>query len=178
MGRIGLAFRAFFAAFGNAATAERLQSALLGETLPKATTGEKPKPTPLPETPPKRSEAITLLAALQREARLVDLIQQPLGQFTDEQIGSAARNVLTDAAGALSRFFALQPVCTQEEDATIDVPKGYDPAMFKLTGAVEGSGPLRGKLVHKGWQATTCNLPTWTGSKEAALVVAPAEVEV
>ena len=178
MGRIGLAFRAFFAALFNAGKAEQLRRALAGEALPKVTHDEKSKPASEPQPPPKRSEAITLLAALQREARLVDLIQQPLSQFSDEQIGSAARNVLGDAADVLNRYFALQPVFSQDEDTTVDVPKSYDPAKYKLAGQVERSGPFRGKLIHKGWQATTCHLPAWTGSKEAALVIAPAEVEV
>jgi hypothetical protein len=58
------------------------------------------------------------------------------------------------------------------------VPKGYDPGKYKLAGAVEGAGPFRGTLSHHGWQATTVKLPAWTGSKEAALVIAPAEVDV
>src|SRR5436190_1080982 len=105
MGRIGLAFRAFFAALFKPVLADQLRRVLGGETLPKVTHVEKPpQPSVASEPPPKRSEAVTLLAALQREARLVDLIQQPLAQFSDEQIGSAARNVLTDSAGVLSRF--------------------------------------------------------------------------
>ena len=33
-------------------------------------------------------------------------------------------------------------------------------------------------LVHHGWRATAVKLPTWTGSKSSALVIAPAEVEI
>ncbi|MEX2173764.1 MAG: DUF2760 domain-containing protein [Pirellulaceae bacterium] len=117
---------------------------------------------------------MTLLAALQREARLVDLIQEPLETYTDEQIGAAARSVLHDAAGVLDRFFALQPIMAQDESAAVDVPNGYDPARFRLLGEVSGNGPFRGKLAHRGWQAASLNLPAWTGSKESALVVAPA----
>jgi hypothetical protein len=43
---------------------------------------------------------------------------------------------------------------------------------------VAGEPPLRGKLVHPGWEATKCELPTWTGSKDSARVIAPAEVEI
>jgi hypothetical protein len=78
----------------------------------------------------------------------------------------------------LDRFFALQPVMGDEEGVSIEVPAGYDPARFKLAGQIEGRGPFRGKLAHKGWQAASCKLPAWTGSKESALVIAPAEVEV
>lgn len=180
MNRIGVAFRAFFAALGSAATAQSLDAALSGRALPKADTDAKPPPQPAaaPEVKPARSEAITLIAALQREARLVDLVKQPLTNFSDEEIGAAARNVLGDCAGVLDRFFALKPVSDQEEGSACEVPKGYDPARFKLIGSAEGAGPFRGKLAHQGWQATLVKLPTWTGSKESALVIAPAEVEV
>lgn len=182
MGQIGTAFRAFFAALFNGERARQIQAALDGQALPKLTQDEKPQPTaissPKPESPPKRSEAVTLLAALQRESRLVDLIQEPLENYTDEQIGAAARNVLRDAGGVVDRFFGLKPVLAQDEQSAIEVAAGYDPARIRLTGKVEGSGPFHGKLAHRGWQATSVNLPAWTGSKEAALVIAPAEVEV
>jgi hypothetical protein len=186
MGQIGTAFRAFWAALVSQERAQHIRQALDGATLPRITEDAKKQPssaaskapTTLAEAPPKRSEAITLLAALQREARLVDLVQEPLDAYTDEQIGAAARSVLKDSAAVLQRFFALKPVRGDEEGAAVDVPSGYDAARFHLTGKAEGSGPFHGKLAHKGWQATTVNLPAWTGSKDAALVIAPAEVEV
>jgi Domain of unknown function (DUF2760) len=180
MSRIGLAFWAFFAALISRELARRIQAALAADTLPKIDLDAKPRPGPVsPEpSPPARSEAITLLAALQRESRLVDLIKQPLDRFTDDQIGAAARNVLSDCAAVLDRFFRLQPVIDQEEGTTCDVPKGYDPGCYKIAGQVHGNGPFHGKLVHQGWQANTVKLPAWTGSNESALVIAPAEVEV
>jgi hypothetical protein len=148
--------------------------------LPKIDAEAKPQPRePRTELPrPARSEAVTLLAALQREARLVDLIMQPLGQFTDEQIGAAARNVLTDSRGVLERFFALQPVVNQEEGTSYAVPAGYDPARLKIAGEGTSRGLLQGRLVHQGWQATSVKLPAWTGSSDSALVIAPAEIEL
>lgn len=180
MSRIGVAFRALFAALGSAETAQRLEAVLSGRALPKSDAEAKSPPpaAATPESRPARSEAITLLAALQREARLVDLVKQPLASFSDEEIGAAARNVLGDCSVVLDRFFALQTVATQEEGTVCDVPKGYDSARFKVSGSAEGTGPFRGKLTHHGWQASTVKLPSWTGSKEAALIIAPAEVEV
>jgi len=180
MSRILIAFRAFFAALVNAAAAERINQALSGPPLPKIDVAAKPQQAPSgpPAAAPARSEAITLLAALQREARLVDLVKQPLAGFSDEQIGAAARNVLGDCEAVLDRFFALQPVTTGEEGSPCDVPGGYDAGCYKLSGRVEGAGPFRGTLVHHGWKATAVKLPEWTGSKSAALVIAPAEVEV
>lgn len=186
MGQIGTAFRAFFAALFYGNQAERIRQALDEAALPKISAEVKRQPsaavskapTVVAEPPPKRSDALTLLAALQREARLVDLMQEKLDGYSDEQIGAAARSVLKDSATVIERFFALRPVRGEEEGAAVDVPSGYDAARFRLTGRVEGSGPFHGKLAHKGWQASSVNLPSWTGSKEAALVIAPAEVEV
>jgi Domain of unknown function (DUF2760) len=180
MSRIIVAFRAFFAALVSAATAQQIKSVLDGGVLPKMHTDEKRLPEPkTAELPtPARSEAVTLLAALQREARLVDLVKQPLANFSDEEIGAAARNVLGDCGSVLDRFFALAPLASEQEGSPCDVPAGYDPGCYKLSGRIEGSGPFRGSLAHHGWKATAVKLPTWTGSKNAALVIAPAEVEV
>ena len=60
-----------------------------------------PAAPPAAEPAPRRSDAITLLAALQREARFVDLVQEPLGEYSDDQIGAAARDVLRDCREVL-----------------------------------------------------------------------------
>jgi Domain of unknown function (DUF2760) len=186
MGSIGLAFRVFFKTMFNAEIAQRVRSLLRAEALPRITADEKPKQgeydsktsqAPV-EPPPKRSDAITLLAALQREARLVDLVQQPLAQFTDEQIGAAARGVLRDSAAVLARFFALKSVLPENEGDQVQVSAGYDPGRYKLSGNVSGNPPYTGKLAHTGWEATAINLPTWTGHKTSANVIAPAEIEI
>lgn len=180
MRRILIAFKALFGALFNASTAERIQLALESPALRKSDAAANLQRVPgtPPPAAPGRSEAITLLAALQREARFLDLVKQPLSGFSDEQIGAAARNVLADCGATLERFFALQPMTPGEEGSPCDVPGGYDAACYKLSGRVEGSGPFRGTLVHHGWKATAVKLPDWTGSKTAALVVAPAEVEI
>jgi len=186
MGSVGLAFRVFFKTLFSAEVSQRIRQVLDGQALPKITAGEESKHPgtetktrqPSPEPPLKRNEAITLLSALQREARLVDLVQQPLAQFTDEQIGAAARGVLGDSAAVLARFFALKPLLSENEGDQVPVPAGYDPGRYKLSGNVSGSPPYRGKLAHAGWEATTVSLPTWTGNKASANVIAPAEVEI
>ncbi len=75
-------------------------------------------------------------------------------------------------------MFDLQPVTTQEEGADVDVPKQFDPAEYHLTGNVTGEPPFRGQLAHAGWQAKTCQLPSWSGNEAAARIVAPVEVEI
>jgi len=179
--RLILAIRVFFVALFNAAAAERIEAALVSSTLPAA--DEKPqKPkaarTETPEEKPARSEAITLVAALQREARFVDLTQESLDEYSDEQVGAAARDVLRDCRTVLDRLFKLTPVLTEEEGAEIEVPSGFDTGRYRLTGNVAGQPPFRGSLVHHGWEAAKCEVPQWSGSKQATRVIAPAEVEL
>jgi hypothetical protein len=143
---------------------------------PAAQPKQQPKQTPAPK--PARSEAITLLATLQREARFVDFIQESLAGYTDAQIGAVARDVHRDCGTALKRLFDLRPAVGDEEGTEVVVPTGFDPARWRLTGKVAGEPPFRGRLVHPGWEATQCELPTWSGSAAAARIVAPGEVEV
>ena len=183
MGSIGAAFRIFFRTLISRDVSQQVSALLDGQPLPKITTQEpsgQPPARPAAAQPPmpRRSEAVTLLASLQREARLVDLIQEDLSGYSDEQVGAAARNVLRDAAAALDRFFALQRVSSQTEGEKVNVPAGYDPGRYQLVGNVAGNPPYSGTLAHAGWEATTCSLPAWSGSKDAVLVIAPAEVEI
>lgn len=182
MSRIGTAFTAFFKSLFDGDTATRVAAALQPQALLKSNTSATPAvPTPkepAKPAPPTRSEALTLLAALQREARLIDLIQEPLSNYTDQQIGAAARNVLKDSGEVLKRFFELRPAVSQAEGDPISLPADYDPGRYRLTGNVPGDGPAKGKLVHPGWEATAVNLPTWNGQPASAKVIAAAEVEV
>src|SRR5262249_1999438 len=117
MGRISTAFRAFFAALFHAEVADRLALALAGQTLPEpvvAPTVPALKPLAAPK-PLAQSEAITLLAALQREARLVDFLQEDLSGYADEQIGAAVREVQRDSQKVLERYFHLQPILSAAE---------------------------------------------------------------
>jgi hypothetical protein len=176
--RFGLAFRVFFAALFDATVAKRLQQALAGPPP------VEPKPAPveskpiIPAKPKSRSEALTLLAALQRDARFLDIVQEPLGTYSDAQVGAAARDVLRNSAAVLERFFGLQPLLSQDEGSEVEVPRGYDPQRFRLVGNVSGEPPFRGQLVHHGWLASKCELPAWSGSSESAQIVAPVEVEL
>lgn len=137
-----------------------------------------PKPRQPEVRAPKRSEALTLLSALQREARLVDFIEEDIAEYSDAQIGAAVRDVHRDCGAALERMFQIVPLREEPEGEDILVPPGYDAAAFRLTGNVSGEGPFRGQLAHAGWAASKLELPEWTGRDESARVIAPAEVEV
>ena len=123
----------------------------------------------------KRSEAITLLSTLQREARLLDLICEPLDQFTDAQIGSAAREVLKDSRQTLDRLFSISPLADQGEGESMQLGSSQSAARVRLLGKSQGS---QGVVVHRGWKASKCELPQWQGDTRDALVLMPTEVEV
>jgi Domain of unknown function (DUF2760) len=177
MSAISTAFRAFFGALFDAEKRTRLEQALDGAVL----TEQKPAPEvakPAKPAAPRRSEALTLLAAMQREARFVDFIQEPIAEYNDAQIGAAVRDIHRDCAALLSRLFDLQPLLAESEGAAVEVPRGYDAARYNLTGNVSGEPPFRGTLAHHGWIARRCELPSWTGSAEGATVVAAATIEI
>lgn len=184
MSRVLIAFRVFFAALFSGDVATRLQQALalekLTQTEATTTSGlSKPIDTSAPIVrPPKQSEAITLLAALQREARLIDFLKEDLSGYPDEQVGAAVRDVQRESAAAIDRMFALQPILGDGEGSTVEVPAGFDPARYRLSGKLIGEPPFRGTLRHQGWEATKCELPEFTGSESAGKTVMPAEVEV
>ncbi|HET6426328.1 MAG TPA: DUF2760 domain-containing protein [Planctomycetaceae bacterium] len=175
------AFRAFFGALFDGSTAERVDAALRRESTPTTPSPVALPPAAAPIAPPaapKQSEAITLLATLQREARLVDFLKEDLAGYADEQIGAAVREIQRDAGKTLDRLFALKPIVTDPEGAPIEVTTGFDAGRYRLTGNIGSQGPYRGALRHHGWEATQCQLPTYTGSPGAAFTIAPAEVEV
>ena len=170
MSKLGLAFKAFFT------TLKSEEFAKLVET------GGAPKqveaaPAPVIEKP-KRSEALTLLASLQREARLVDFLMEPLDDYSDQQVAAAVRDIQADSRKALERMFAPKPLRTENEGTKITVPAGFDAGAFKLTGNVSGEAPYEGELMHPGWTATKVDVPVWKGSDDTANVIAPAEIEL
>jgi hypothetical protein len=178
--RLWTAIRVFFRVLFNAELAEQVRRILDEGPAPTAA-APVPEAKPAPKRPAKvaeRNAAIGLLAALQREARFVDFISEPLAGYSDAQIGAAARDVHRDCAVVLARMFALEPVLTDEEGAEVEVPKGFDAGVYRLTGNVVGEPPFRGVMVHHGWRARACELPQWSGTAEAARVVAPAEIEL
>ena len=178
MGRFFLAFRVFFRTLSSAAVADDIVKVLDAGKMPeKALPAPLPKPLPAPKAP-ARSEALTLLAALQREARFVDFVQESLDGYSDAQIGAAARDVHRGCAAAIKRIFALRPAVPEEEETQIEIPAGFDAGRWHLTGNVTGEPPFRGRLIHSGWEAASCELPTWTGTPTSAKVVAPADVEL
>lgn len=125
-----------------------------------------------------REAALHLLAALQREGRLVDFVEEDLTGFPDAAVGAAARTVHAGCKRAIQEYFRLEPVLREPEGATVEVKSGFDPAAVRLTGNVVGQPPFRGALRHHGWRAQDVKLPRGNGGAGDPTIVAPAEVEL
>jgi hypothetical protein len=136
-----------------------------------------PAPAPVVPKKPLRSDAVSLLATLQREGRLVDFLKEPIEGYSDAQVGAAVRDIHRDCGSVLERQFAIRPVLEQSEGSSVELGSKTN-AGIKLSGKVGLGNPASGTLVHHGWQATKCEVPVWTGDAESASLISPAEVEV
>ncbi|MCR9197878.1 MAG: DUF2760 domain-containing protein [Planctomycetaceae bacterium] len=173
MGRLGLAFKILF----SGETAQKVLSALSDSTEKLPAPEPAPAPEPEPEKP-ARSEAVTLLAALQRDARFVDFVNEPIDGYSDAQVGAAVREVHKGCKDVIDRMFGLSAVVDQAEGSTVSVEDAAS-SKYRLTGSVsQSSGAASGELMHHGWQASRCDVPEWTGDEAGIHVVVPAEIQV
>jgi hypothetical protein len=163
MSRFAIAIKAFFRILSDQSFASAVTPQLTGK--------------PVTPAAPVRNDALTLLAALQREARLVDFLMEPINTYGDAQIGAAVRDIHDKSAKLIADYFAITPLLETKEGDPCTIPAGYDPIMYHVTGTIPATAPFKGTLRHPGWRATQCKLPQWTGKAPSALVVAPAEVE-
>jgi hypothetical protein len=176
--RIGLAFKAFFAALFQSAKADAIRNALSDTPKPTPTVVDKlPSPAKPKEvsTASKRSDALTLLAVLQREARFIDLIQEPLKNYSDAEVGAAAREVIDQTSKVLQRMFDITPLIETAEGDSIAKPADMPASRWKALSSVDQKTKIT--IVHPGWIARSSNLPVWTGSSQDASVLMPTEVE-
>jgi hypothetical protein len=170
--RLGMAFRLLF----NERFARQVQAGLaLQEAPPSAVAKPKAPAPPAPERP--HAEGLFVLAALQREGRLIDFLQQDVAGFSDEDVGAAARVVHAGCSKVLKQYFELGPALGAEEGSVTSVPKGFDAQRIRLTGNVSGQPPFKGTVKHHGWVAKEVRLPEVSESMDAR-VIAPAEVEL
>lgn len=180
--RIPLAFGAFFRTFSDIDFASRINT-LNQEPAPEAApTPPEPEKAPEVVPPPPLKEAssdaaLLLLSLLQRDARLIDFTQENLANYSDAEIGAAARVVHEGCRKVLNEHFSIAPVREDNEGSTVTLQEGFDAAAIRLTGNVVGSAPFRGTLTHRGWRATDVRLPKLAESHDAS-VLAPAEVEL
>ncbi|MDQ3330533.1 MAG: DUF2760 domain-containing protein [Planctomycetota bacterium] len=159
--RIGIGLEAWYWAWFVAGGAERLAPAvksLRGPELREEGTGRgeerettikppvsktpPPPPKPAPAPKPTRSDAFTLLEALQREARLIDFLKEDVAPYEDAQIGAAVRDIHRDAAKLLERLFAIRPVIEQAEGSAVTLT-GSEAGRVRLVGNVRDFGHAR-----------------------------------
>lgn len=195
MSRVSLAFRCFFRLlFGRKLPGEA--AAFLPEgppppaALPEPKPVSAPTPTPAPVPAPRpaapsaadlaghhRDGALALLALLQREGRLVDFLRESLDDYSDADIGAAARDIHRGCRKVIEEHFVMEAVMPGQEEARVVVPAGFDPGEVRLVGKVAGKPPFTGTLRHHGWRVVEVKLPTLTDGVDRR-VVAPAEVEI
>jgi len=174
MGRISLAWRILTSGAFTAKVTQLLDLA----SKPEAPIALAAPMKPIVPAKSSRSDAVNLLAALQREGRLIDFLKEPIEAYSDSQIGAAVRDIHRDCGEVLERQFAIRPVLDQAEGSSVNLsgpPKG---GKIKLTGKVGEGSPSSGTLVHHGWKVSKSELPVWTGDADSASIVTPAEVEV
>jgi hypothetical protein len=177
--RIPLAFGVFFRTISDIDFAGRIDPSAQQREA-EAPVVSKPAepvapPRPLKEASP--DAALQLLALLQRDGRLIDFTQENLANYSDADIGAAARLVHEGCSKVLREHFSIVPVRQESEGARITLNEGFDAAAVRLTGNVVGKPPFSGSLSHRGWRATEVRLPKLAEGHDAT-VIAPAEVEL
>ena len=139
----------------------------------------KPAVAAAPEPPKVKltDGALQILQTLQRDARLIDFLMEDIAAYADEQVGAAVRSVHADSKASLVRHVTLAPVIDGVEGTNhkLEASKAPDPNRIKLIGNVPASGKAAsGTLRHRGWQATSVNLPAI--GKQDVSIIAPAEI--
>ena len=120
--------------------------------------------------------AYQILYLLQKEGRLIDLLNEDISGIEDEDLGGAVRPVLEGCAKLLKDRLVVEPVLKEEEGSVVTVDEA-DPETIKLSGSVPESGPYKGELIHHGWRLKECNLPELVDGWKCN-VIAPAEIEI
>ncbi|WP_394840074.1 DUF2760 domain-containing protein [Pendulispora rubella] len=179
--RLWFAWIAFFRVLFDGEFAARAWDAREPRALPPAPPPPKeiaPPPAKEPEPAEKSVDgALQLLGLFQREGRLVDFLTQEIAPFADAEIGATARVIHEGCRKALLSHATIVPLRSEDEDTTVTLNTGFDPAEVKLTGNVKGSGPYRGVLRHRGWRAKEITLPAAVSGHDAS-ILCPAEVEL
>ena len=163
--RLGLAFKILF----DAVLAKRLL-ALTDSPAETPTAPEIPGPEP-------GVDALQLRAALQREGRFIDVVQEDLSAVDDADVGATVRLQHAGWKKVLDAWFDLKPAWDGEEGTATVLAKDYDRSRVLLSGNITGDPPFHGTLVHHGWMASRTQVPTLTAGANPR-VVAPAEVEL
>jgi hypothetical protein len=178
LNRIVLAFKSFFSLLFSGELSPDVITALnltrRGASAPAA----KPA-APAPAAAPAirtADGALQILAILQRDARLIDFLQEDISAYADDQIGAAVREIHDQSRDAIARYVTLTPVIDGVEGTYAKAP-AQDASLVKFVGNVPAKPPAGGTLLHKGWRATKVDLPA-IPARQDATIIAPAEIEI
>lgn len=180
---LGIAVKAFWAFLRNEEKAKLFVESLTKKSLlEESSTDEQIGNLSLPLSDRQtngRSEAVELLASLQREARFVDFIKENISECDNETLGAAVRKVHAGCANVLERCFSIRPLSSHQEGTTIKLTseEAHNMSRVQLNHSREITQEVQGRVVHCGWQVTKCIVPKWTGRDEDKMVVAPVQVE-
>lgn len=172
-----MAFRAFFSILGGSLPEDIATAS--GYSRTPARRAAEPAKDPAVKT---SDGALQLLGILQRDARLVDFLMEDIAPYSDEQVGSAVRNVHAQSRESLRKYVTLAPVIDGVE-GTFTKPEAAgavarDPNAIKFIGNLPAQGkPQGGLLRHRGWRVDSVNLPA-LHTKQSVSILAPAELEV
>jgi hypothetical protein len=184
LGRISLAVGTFFSILGDGKFAADVLRLRNGTAAPAPTPAPAPAPQPKPQAAPAPvlkeatpDAALQLLGLLQRDARFVDFVEEDIKNYSDADIGAAARLVHDGCRATLREHFTIRPVRDEAEGSRVTLAEGFDATSIRLTGNVVGKAPFNGSISHRGWRVDDVRLPKLTDSHNAK-VIAPAEVEL
>ena len=121
--------------------------------------------------------AVYTLVLLQREGRLIDFLQEGIDDFTDEQIGTAVRQIHKNCREVLNEHYNIQPILNKPEGGEVNFENKFDASTVKFSGSLPVSPPFQGILRHKGWKASNLHFPSRSGTVNPH-VIHPAEVEI
>ena len=142
-----------------------------------------PRPAPLPAAAPTTLDkappdsALLLLGLLQKDGRLLDFLKEDIAQYSDTEVGAAARVVHQGCRTVLAEYVTIVPVREEAEGSYVTLEPGFDAAAIRPTGRVVGEPPFTGSLVHRGWRATHVRLPQVASGRDLHILAA-AEVEL
>jgi hypothetical protein len=180
LNRIVLAFRCFFSILFKGELSPGVLTAL---RLPRRDSASKPAASAKAAAPPAAPTAartsdgaLQILGILQREGRLVDFLMEDITSYSDDQVGSAVRDIHGQCREALARVITLEPVIDGVEGTFAKAPS-KNPSVVRFVGNVPAKPPEGGTLRHKGWRASKVNLPAPPAGQDAANI-APAEIEI
>ncbi|HQL86510.1 MAG TPA: DUF2760 domain-containing protein [Lentisphaeria bacterium] len=183
MGNFRTAWSAFWTILKSSTQAEawkRLQASQSPDATAAKPAPDAPTAKPAPDAPAAGSAneaAVYTLTLLQREARLVDFLQEDISPYSDEQVGAAVRKIHADCRRALDKYFHIEPIRREPEQSRLDVPEGFDARRLRVTGRSAGQPPFAATLIHRGWVAAKIDLPQRSQARDPQ-VICPAEVEV